>query len=83
VHRIQLADEGARPGVEHLGDGHVVGDAEAEVQVGETVAAVHGERAHDGSGNHVRIGLREPEQVLANSIPLLHGEHEGRVYLCR
>jgi hypothetical protein len=28
----------------------------------------------------VRIGLREPEQVLANSIPLGDGEHEARVY---
>jgi hypothetical protein len=38
----------------------VVGDAEGEVQVGEAVAAVHGERAHDGAGNHVLILLREP-----------------------
>jgi hypothetical protein len=41
-------------------DRHVVGDAEGEVQVGEAVAAVHGERAHGGSGNHVLILLREP-----------------------
>ena len=83
MHRIELVDERARPGVEHLSDRHVVGDAEAEVHVGETVAAVGGERAHDGCGNHVLIGLREPEQVLANSIPLLNGEHEARVYRCR
>jgi hypothetical protein len=61
VHRLQLVDEPVRPGIEHLGDRHVVGDAEGEVQVGEAVAAVGGERAHDGCGNHVRIGLREPE----------------------
>jgi hypothetical protein len=61
VHRMELVDEPARPGIEHLSDRHVVGDAEAEVQVGEAVAAVGGERAHGGSGNHVLIGLREPE----------------------
>ena len=83
MHRIQLVDERARPGIEHRSDRHVVGDAEAEVQVGEAVAAVGGERAHGGCGNHVLIGLREPEQVLANSIPLRNGEHEARVYRCR
>jgi hypothetical protein len=43
VHRIQLVDERACPGIEHLSDRYVVGDAEAEVQVGEAVAAVGGE----------------------------------------
>ena len=60
MHRIELVDERACPGIEHLSDRHMVGDAEAEVQVGEAVAAVHGQRAHGGSGNHVLIGLREP-----------------------
>jgi hypothetical protein len=83
MHRIQLVDERARPVMEHRSDRHVVGDAEAEVHVGEAVAAVGGQRAHGGCGNHARIGLREPEQVLANSIPLRNGEHEARVYCCR
>jgi hypothetical protein len=83
VHRIELVDEPARPITEHRSDRHVVGDAKAEVQVGETVAAVHSERAHGGCGNHVLIGLREPEQALANSIPLRNGEHEAQVYRCR
>src|SRR5439155_4317183 len=37
VHRILLADEQARPVVEHLRGRHVVSDAEGEVQVGEPV----------------------------------------------
>jgi hypothetical protein len=83
VHRIELVKERARPGIEHRSDWHVVGDAEGEVQVGEAVAAVGGERAHGGCGNHVLIGLRELEQVLAERIPLRNGEHEARVYRCR
>jgi hypothetical protein len=38
----------------------VVGDADGEVQVGEAVAAVHGERADGGSGKHALVILREP-----------------------
>ena len=60
MHRIELVDERPRPVVEHVSDRHVVGDAEREVQVGEAVAAVHGERAHGGPGNHALILLREP-----------------------
>jgi hypothetical protein len=75
VHRIQLVDKHARPVIEHLSDRHVVGDAEGKVQVGEAVAAVGGERAHGGCGDHARILLGEPEQVLAERIPLRNGEH--------
>ena len=78
VHRVELVDERARPVVEHIGDRHVVGDAEGEVQVGEAVAAVHGERAHGGSGDDALILLREPQHALAESIPLLDGEHGPR-----
>jgi hypothetical protein len=60
VHRIELVDERARPVIEHLTDRRVVGDAEGEVQVGEAVAAVHGERADSGSGNDPPIFVREP-----------------------
>jgi hypothetical protein len=81
VHRIELVDERARPLIEHVSDRHVVGDPEGEVQVGEAVAAVDGERANGGSGNHVLILLREPKQVLAKSLALLNGEHEARAYL--
>jgi hypothetical protein len=77
VHRIELVDEGAGPGSAHRGDRQVLGDAEAEVQVGEAVAAVGGERAHGGCGNQARIGLREPEQVLAEGIALRNGAHEA------
>ena len=80
VYRVELVDERARPVIEHIGDGHVVGDAEGEVQVGEAIAAVHGKRAHGGSGNGALILFREPEQALAESIPLLDGEHGLRFY---
>jgi hypothetical protein len=56
----------------------VVSDAKGEVQVGEAVAAVQGERAHGGSSDDALILLREPQQILAKSIPLLNGEHEAR-----
>ena len=49
----------ARPVTENVNNRHVVGDAEAEIQVGKAVAAVHGERAHGGSGHHTLIFLRE------------------------
>jgi hypothetical protein len=65
VHRLPLADERARPVVEHLSDRHVVGDAEGEVQVGEPVAAVHGERARGGAGDDALNLLYELQQVLA------------------
>ena len=60
LHRVELVDERARPVTEHITDRHMVGDAEGEVQVGEAVAAVHGERAHGGSGNDALILLPEP-----------------------
>ncbi len=78
MHRVPLADERARPVVEHLSEGHVISDAEGEVQVGELVAAVDGQRAHGGSGNDALIHLRELQHLLAESIPLLNGEHEPR-----
>jgi hypothetical protein len=56
----------------------MVGDAEGEVHVGESVAAVNGERAHGGSGDDALILLRDPQHALAESIPLLNGEHEVR-----
>jgi hypothetical protein len=53
----------------------MVGDAEGQVQVREAVFGVYGERAHDGSGDHALILLRKSQDVLAESIPLLNGEH--------
>jgi len=51
------------------------GDAEREVYVGERVAAVDGERAHDGSSDDPLILPPEPENALEESFPLLNGEH--------
>src|SRR5205823_1212251 len=72
----ELVGERARPAVEDVGDVLMVGDAEGKVQVGEAVAGVYGERAHEGSGDDVLILLREHEHALAESIPLLNGEHQ-------
>ncbi len=84
VHRTLLVDERARPAIEHVNDRHMVGDAEREVQVGEAVAAaLHGKRAHGGSGNDALILLREPEQAIAERIPLLNGVHDAGSSLCR
>src|SRR4051812_30998596 len=60
VHRSEFVDERARPVMEHVGERHVVGDAEGEIQVGEPVAPVDGERADGSSGNHALILLRKP-----------------------
>jgi hypothetical protein len=60
LYRVELVDKRARPVIEHITDRHVVADCEGEVQVGEAVAAVHGERAHGGSGNDALILIREP-----------------------
>jgi len=78
VHRVPLADQRSRPVVEHLSGRHVVSDTEREVQVGEAVAALNGERAYDGSSDDALIFLREPQQMLPKSIPLLNREHEPR-----
>jgi hypothetical protein len=51
VHRVSLVDERSRPVGEHVSGRCVVGKAECEVQVGEAVAAVHGEGADGGSGD--------------------------------
>ena len=47
----------------------------AKIQVGEAIAAAHGERADGGSGYGAVILLREPEHLLAKRISLLDGEH--------
>jgi hypothetical protein len=59
-YRAEFIDERGRPIIEDLGDRDVVGDAEREVQVGEAIAVVHGERTHGGSGYDAVILLREP-----------------------
>jgi hypothetical protein len=78
LHRVPLADEHARPVGEHLSGRQTVSDAKGEVQVGEAVAAVHGERAHGRSSDDALVLLREPQHLLAESIPLLNGEHGAR-----
>jgi hypothetical protein len=78
VDRVALVAEPTRPVVEHLSDRHLVGDPEREVQVREPVAAIDGERAYGGSGEDALILLRTSQHVIAESIPLLNGEHEPR-----
>ena len=81
-HRIELVDEHARPVIEHVSDRHAVRNAEREVQVGEAVAARHRQRPHGGTGDDALILLREPQYVLAESVPLLDGEHEAHGTHC-
>jgi hypothetical protein len=78
MHRVELVDQRARPVVEDVGDPHSVGDAEGQIQVGEAVGPVDGERPHDGTGDDAIVLLREPEHPLAERIPLLNGEHGVR-----
>jgi hypothetical protein len=77
-HRVELVDERARPVLEHVSDLNMVGNTEGKVHVGEAVAVVNGERAHDGSDDDALILLREPEHAFAKTIPLLNGEYQAR-----
>jgi hypothetical protein len=56
----------------------VISDAEGEVQVGEPIAAAHGQRADGGSSHHAVIVLRELQHMVAESIALLNSEHGSR-----
>ena len=81
--RVELVDEGAGPVIEHVRDRNRGGDTEREVQIGEPVCIVDGERAHERSGDDALVRLREPEHMPAESIPLLHGEHPAMLALQR
>ena len=59
----------------YVSDPNIIGDAESKVQVGEAVGGVYGEQANSGSGDHALILVREPQNAIAKSIPLLNGEH--------
>ena len=54
----ELVAERRRPVVEDLGDRAVARDPEGEVQVGEAIALVDGERAHGSSGHDAVVLLR-------------------------
>jgi hypothetical protein len=73
--RVEFADEPGRPVRENVGDRDMAGYGERQVYVGEAIATVHSERAHDGSGYDAVIGLSEPQHAFAESIPLLDGKH--------
>ena len=53
------------------------GDAEGQVHVGEAVAVVDGERAHDGSGDDALI-LLASLSTCSRRASLLNGEHRAR-----
>ncbi len=80
--RVELVDEGAGPVVEHVRDRNRGGDAEREVQIGEPVGAVDGERPHERSGDDALVPFREPEHAPSESIPLLHREHGAMLGPC-
>ena len=67
LHRIELVDQPARPVVEHVGEPNTVGDAEGQVEIGDAVPAVDGERADDGSGDDAIVLCSEPQHALARS----------------
>jgi hypothetical protein len=73
--RGQFINEPGRPITKHLGDRHLVGYRECEVHVGEAITAVHRERTHYRPGYDAVIRLPEPQDALAESIPLLDGKH--------
>ena len=79
MYRIEVVDEPACPVTEYIGYRHVVGDTEGEIQVRVAVSAIHGERAHFGSGQDALILIgHESEHVLAEIIPLLNREHSAK-----
>ena len=53
----------------------MIGDAERQVHVGEAVALIERERAHDGPGDDALVLLPEAQDSLAKCIPLFDGEH--------
>ena len=75
LHRAKFIAERGRPSIENLRDRDVVGDAKRKIEVGEAIAAVHGERTHSRAGYDTVIRTREPKHALADGIPLLDGEH--------
>ena len=74
-YRVELVDEGSRPVAKDSSDLHVIGDAERQVHVGEAVALIERERAHDGPGDDALVLLPEAQDALAERIPLFDGEH--------
>lgn len=80
--RVKPVLERARPVIEHVSDEDAVRDPECEIQVGEAVATVQGERAHGGSGDDALITLGELQHAVAKSAPLFNREHEPRFYFC-
>jgi hypothetical protein len=71
---FEFVGERSGPVVEHVGNPDAIGDPEREVQVGQVVAGVDGERAHEGSGDDARIVGGEPKHTLAQSIPVRNRE---------
>jgi hypothetical protein len=57
LHRGQLVSQRASPVAENLSNGHIVGDCEGEVEVGEAIAAPDGQRADSGSSNDPSVLL--------------------------
>jgi hypothetical protein len=69
--RVEPIGKVACPIGEHIGDGHAVGDAEGQIEIGEAVAAAVRERADDRGSNDARVGRRELEHPVTDTIALL------------
>jgi hypothetical protein len=75
VYGTPLVGERARPVVEHVGRSRLVGDAEGEIEVRERVARARRERADSRAGDDSLVVLREGEEIVAECVSLLDGEH--------
>ena len=60
------------------GVGRKMSPATRGVGTSDSPAAVHRERTDGRAGDDALVLLRQPQQVLAESIPLLDGEHGPR-----
>jgi hypothetical protein len=75
VDGAERVGELARPVGQHPIDPLVAGDAERQVDVRPAVAAVAGQRADRGAGDHPGIGCCHPKDVVAHALAIGDGEH--------
>jgi hypothetical protein len=68
-----------RPVLEDVAHGHGVVDREREIEIRPAVAGALGEPPDHGRADYPRIGLRQPEHVVANPVAVLDAEHSSIV----
>jgi hypothetical protein len=75
MNRVESRYEIARPVVEHVRKSRAIGDTEREIEIGPAVPTPEGERPDLGSGHYAGIVPSKLQHVIAQAIPLFHGEH--------